>query len=54
MVHDMLPFALRGVERCSGRFLTVCVLLTMSRSSRVVRGMQRPSRWMREVQVVAF
>jgi hypothetical protein len=29
-------------------------LLAISKSSRVVRGMRHPSRWMREVQVVPF
>jgi hypothetical protein len=54
VIHDLLPLALRGVERHDDRFLTIGVVARDVRSSRVVRGMRCPSRWMRDVYVVSF
>jgi hypothetical protein len=54
MVCDLLPLSL-GVFSIAGTASSPSVwLLAMSRSSRVVRGIQRPSRWMREVHIVPF
>jgi hypothetical protein len=54
MVRDLLPLSL-GVFSVAATASSRSVwLLAMSRSSRVVRDMGRPSRWLREVHVVSF
>jgi hypothetical protein len=54
MVCDLLPLSL-GVFSVVGTASSPSAwLLAMSRSSRVIRDIRRPSRWMREAHVVPF
>jgi hypothetical protein len=54
MVRDLLPLSLGVFSVTATASSPSAWFLAMLRSSQVVRGIRRPSRWMREVHVVSF
>jgi hypothetical protein len=54
VVHDLLPLALRGVERRGDRFLAIGVVARGVKELAGRVGQRRPSWWMRDMHVVPF